>query len=106
MLVRYCNHLDIPFHVQAICKGIVAAREHGIADGRSPSSIVGGAIYFACLLLGVPKVIKDIAVLGVSEGTFKPMYQLFYTNRRKLVKDEWIKEGKVNVDRLPVETAK
>ncbi len=107
MLVRYCNHLDLPSHVQAICRDIVvAAREHGIAEGRSPVSIVGGAIYFACLLLGVPKHIKDIvAVAGVSEGTIKVVYRLYYTGRQKLVKDEWIKEGKVNMDRLPVETA-
>jgi transcription initiation factor TFIIB len=70
MLVRYGNHLDLPPHVQAICKDIlVAVREHGIADGCSPSSIVGGGIYFACLLLGVPKAIKEIAAQGVSEGT-------------------------------------
>ncbi len=102
ILVRYCNHLDLPPHVQAICKDIlVAAREHGIADGCSPSSIVGGGIYFACLLLGVPKAIKEIAAQGVSEGTIKRMYRLYYTDRRRLVKDEWIREGKVYVDRLP-----
>jgi transcription initiation factor TFIIB len=73
LLVRYCNHLDLPPHVQAICKDIiVAAREHGIADGRSPVSIAGGAIYFACLLLGVSKAVKDISmVAGVGEGTIK-----------------------------------
>jgi transcription initiation factor TFIIB len=98
----------LPPHVQAICKDIiVAAREHGIADGRSPVSIAGGAIYFACLLLGVSKAVKDIsAVAGVSEGTIKLVYRLYYADRQKLVKDEWIKEGKVNMDRLPVETAK
>jgi transcription initiation factor TFIIB len=93
--------------VQAICKDIiVAARQRGIADACRPSSIVGGAIYFACLLLGVPKTIKDIAALGVSEGTIKRMDRLYYTNRRKLVKDEWIKEGKDYMDRLLVVMAK
>lgn len=106
LLVRYCNHLDLPPQVQAICKDIiVAAREHGIADGRSPVSIAGGAIYFACLLLGVSKAVKDISmVAGVSEGTIKLVYRLYYTDRVKLVKQEWINEGKVNMDRLPVET--
>jgi transcription initiation factor TFIIB len=103
ILVRYCNRLDLPPHVQAICGNIVvAAREHGIAGGRGPLSIAAGAIYFACLLLGVPKAIKDIAALGVGEGTIKLMYRLYYTDRQKLVKDEWIKEGKVYMDRLPV----
>ncbi|KAH9174598.1 transcription initiation factor IIB [Lactarius sanguifluus] len=106
LLVRYCNHLDLPPHVQAICKDIiVAAREHGIADGSSPVSIAGGAIYFACLLLGVSKAVKDISmVAGVSEGTIK--LRLYYTDRQKLVKTEWIADGKVNMDRLPVETTK
>ena len=45
-------------------------------------------------------------VAGVSEGTIKLVYRLYYADRQKLVKDEWIKEGKVSMDRLPVETAK
>jgi transcription initiation factor TFIIB len=102
ILVRYCNHLDLPPRVQAICKDIVvAAREHSIADGCNPSSIAGGGIYFACRLLGVPKTIKEITAQGVSGGTIKRIYRLYYTDRRKLVKDEWIKEGKVYMDRLP-----
>lgn len=56
LLVRYCNHLDLPPNVQSICSDIiVAARKHGIADGRSPVSIAGGAIYFTCYLLGKNK---------------------------------------------------
>jgi transcription initiation factor TFIIB len=102
ILVRFCNRLDLPPRVQTICKDIVvAARGRGIADGCNPSSIVGGAIYFVCLLLGVPNAIKEIAAQGVSEGTIRRMYRLYYTDRRKLVKDEWLKEGKVYMDRLP-----
>ena len=63
-------------------------REHDIADGRSPSSKTGAAIYFACLLLGVPEPVKDIAALGVSEVNIKRVYQLYYTDRRRLAKDE------------------
>ncbi|KAH9013157.1 cyclin-like protein [Lactarius deliciosus] len=102
LLVRYCNHLDIPPHVQAICKDIiVAVREHGIADGRSPVSITGGAIYFACVLLGLSKTIKDISmVTGVYEGTIRLVYRLYCTNCQKLVKKEWVVEGKTNTDPL------
>ncbi|KAH9060435.1 cyclin-like protein [Lactarius vividus] len=102
LLVRYCNHLDIPPRVQAICKDIiVSVREHGIADGRNPVSIAGGVIYFACSLLGVSKTIKDISmVVGMCEETIKVMYRLYITNRQKLVKKEWIAEGKTNTDRL------
>ncbi|KAJ7591527.1 hypothetical protein C8J56DRAFT_566106 [Mycena floridula] len=70
LLVRYCNHLDLPPNVQSICSDIIiAARKHGIADGRSPVSIAGGAIYFTCHLLGKVKSLKDIgAVAGGSSG--------------------------------------
>ncbi|THH17751.1 hypothetical protein EW146_g3126 [Bondarzewia mesenterica] len=105
LLIRYCNHLDLPPNVQAICRDIViAAREQGIADGRSPVSIAGGAIYFTCHLLGKPKTARDIsAVAGVSEGTIKLVYRLYFAEKEKLVKEEWIKEGKANLDRLPVD---
>ncbi|KAF7294313.1 hypothetical protein HMN09_01160300 [Mycena chlorophos] len=103
MLARYCNHLDLPQNVQAVCKDvIIAAREHGIADGRSPVSIAGGAIYFTCNLLGVSKALKDIsAVAGVSEGTIKLVYKLYHADKEKLVKQEWIDSGKADLERLP-----
>src|SRR5260221_274681 len=92
LLVRYCNHLDLPAQVQSICSDIIiAARKHGIADGRSPVSIAGGAIYFTCHLLGKVKSVRDIsAVAGVSEGTIKLVYRLYYAEKEKLVKQEWI----------------
>jgi transcription initiation factor TFIIB len=103
LLVRYCNHLDLPANVQSICADIiVAARKHGIADGRSPVSIAGGAIYFTCHLLGKVKSARDIStVAGVSEGTIKLVYRLYYQDKEKLVKPEWIAEGKAKLERLP-----
>jgi len=108
LLVRYCNHLDLPPNVQSICSDIiVAARKHGIADGRSPVSIAGGAIYFTCLLLAKQKSVRDIsAVAGVSEGTIKLVYRLYYAEREKLVKQEWIDEGKADLSRLPYDSTK
>jgi hypothetical protein len=43
---------------------------------------------------------------GCDEGTIKLVCRLYYTDRTKLVKKEWIADGKVNMDRLPVETTK
>lgn len=108
LLVRYCNHLDLPPNVQPICSDIIVkARDLGIALGRSPISVAGGAIYFTCHLLGKPKSMKDIsAVAGVSEATIKLVYRLYYSDREKLVKEEWVKEGKAKLDRLPVESSK
>jgi len=106
--VRYCNHLDLPPNVQPICSDIIiAARKYGIADGRSPVSIAGGAIYFTCHLLGKVKPVRDIsAVAGVSEGTIKLVYRLYYAAKEKLVKQEWIDEGKVSLDRLQLDPNK
>jgi len=105
MLARYCNHLDLPPNVQAICSDIIVlARKHGIADGRSPVSIAGGAIFFTCNLLGKTKSLRDIsAVAGVSEGTIKLVYRLYYNEKEKLVKKEWIDDGKADLSRLPFE---
>lgn len=103
LLVRYCNHLDLPPNVQSIASDIIIeARKHGIAAGRSPVSIAGAAIFFACHLLGKTKNIKDIgAVAGVSDGTMRLVYKLFYVEKAKLVKQEWIDSGKVSLARLP-----
>ncbi|KAF9006649.1 cyclin-like protein [Cyathus striatus] len=108
LLVRYCNHLDLPANVQSICSDIIqAARKHGIADGRSPVSIAGGAIYFTCHLLGKDKHARDIsAVAGVSEGTIKLVYRLYYAEKEKLVKQEWIDDGKAKFDNLPFDSTK
>ncbi|KAF8639987.1 hypothetical protein AX17_001233 [Amanita inopinata Kibby_2008] len=108
LLVRYCNHLDLQANVQSICSDIiVAARKHGIADGRSPVSIAGGAIYFTCLLLGKTKPVREIStVAGVSEGTIKLVYRLYYAEKEKLVKQEWIDDGKAKLERLPYDTTK
>jgi len=106
LLVRYCNHLDLPPNVQSICGDIIiAARKHGIADGRSPVSIAGGAIYFTCHLLGKVKSARDIsAVAGVSEGTIRLVYRLYYNDKEKLVKDEWLTDGKAKMERLPFDS--
>ncbi|EEB86741.1 hypothetical protein MPER_16192, partial [Moniliophthora perniciosa FA553] len=83
---------------------IVAAREHGIADGRSPVSIAGGAIYFTSHLLGKGRSLKEIGdVAGVSEGTIKLVYRLYFQEKEKLVKEKWVEEGKADLKRLPPE---
>jgi len=105
LLVRYCNHLDLPPALQSMCSDIIIeARNLGIADGRSPVSIAGGAIYFTSHLMGKPKSAREIStVAGVSEGTIKLVYRLYYAERHKLVKEEWIKDGKANIDLLPLD---
>ncbi|QRV87845.1 transcription initiation factor IIB [Ceratobasidium sp. AG-Ba] len=103
LLNRYCNQLDLHASVDTACKEvIIAARNHGIADGRSPISIAGAAIFFTSHLLGQPKSAKDIcSVAGVSESTIKLVYRILWGDREKLVKKEWLESGKAAMERLP-----
>ncbi|KAL0950230.1 hypothetical protein HGRIS_010216 [Hohenbuehelia grisea] len=105
LLSRYCNHLALTPDVESICRDIIiAARKQGIADGRSPVSIAGGAIYFTCHLLGKNKPCREISsVAGVSEGTIKLVYRLYYNAKEQLVKQSWITDGKAKMERLPIE---
>lgn len=95
LLARYCNHLDLPPNFQRVCADVIGlAREHGIAAGRSPVSIAGGAIYFVCHLLGHPKSSKDISVVaGTSEGTIKLVYRLYYRERDRIVPENIVESG-------------
>lgn len=104
LLGRYVNHLDLPVYVEsAATKLVVASREHGVADGRSPISIAGAAIYFVSHLYDQPKSAKEIAmVAGVSESTIKLVYRLMYQKREKLIEEKEIESGKASFARLPV----
>ena len=105
LLVRYCNHLDLPPNFQAICSDIIKfAREVGYGDGRSPVSVAGGAIYFTCHLLGQPKSAKEISsVAGVSESTIKLMYRIYYNYKSRFLPKSWVEAKKLNLDNLPDE---
>jgi len=108
LLARYCNHLDLPPNYQRICSDIIGlARDQGIAAGRSPVSIAGGAIYFVCHLMGRPKSSRDIAaVAGTSAGTIKLVYRLYYQEREKIVPNELLESGKGDLSRLPNDSGK
>jgi transcription initiation factor TFIIB len=103
LVPRYCNHLNLPAHVQNFCVDVILnAREHSIANGRSPVSLAGAAVYFTTCLLDKPKQMKEISrVAGVSEGTIKLVYRIMYQEREKLVDPEWITSGRADLSRLP-----
>jgi len=103
LLSRICNRLDLPMYVESMASDIIRlAREHGVADGRSPVSISAGAIYFAAHLLGSPLSAKAIsAVAGVTDSTIKIIYRLYYAQKEKLVKNEWRASGRADMSRLP-----
>lgn len=103
LLGRYVNHLDLPVYVEKAASDLVKQnREHGVADGRSPISIAGAAIYFASHLYGQPKPAKEIAVVaGVSESTIKLVYKLMWHEKERLVEKKDIESGKAVMSRLP-----
>lgn len=90
LLVRYCNHLDLSPNVQSIYGDVIsAARKLAIADGRSPVSIAGGAIYHMCNLFGRDKSLLDIcAVAGITENTMKEVQRLNHAQKAKLIRQE------------------
>jgi len=103
IVARYTNHLDLPVFVSnAAERLVVACKEHGVADGRSPISIAGAAIYFASHLYAHPKPAKEIAVVaGVSESTIKLVYKLMYHEKERLIPKADLEGGRANFTRLP-----
>lgn len=102
LLSRYFNHLDLPANFQPVCESIIkTARLKGIAIGRSPISICGGAIWFTSQLLGQPKPLKEVSqVAGVSEGTIKLVYRSFVDHKERLVNAKLLESGKADFSRL------
>lgn len=74
----------------------------GVLAGRSPLSAAAACIYMASHLMGNPKSPKDIAtVAGVSDGTIRTSYRLLWAKREDLIDEDWLKEGKGDLKRLP-----
>lgn len=103
LLSRYVNHLDLPVYISTAAKELIKeCRNHGVADGRSPISLAGAAIYFTSHLYGQGKSAKEIAeVAGVSDSTIKLVYKLMYKEREKLAAKEAIDSGRAVLSRLP-----
>ncbi|KAL9613842.1 MAG: hypothetical protein Q9167_001640 [Letrouitia subvulpina] len=103
LCVRYCSNLNLPQQCNILSQDIAKKLESiGSLAGRSPISTAAACIFMASHLLGMGKTAKDIApVAGVSDGTIRNAYKLIYVEREKLIDPAWIKEGKVELKRLP-----
>ncbi|KAH8833885.1 cyclin-like protein [Flagelloscypha sp. PMI_526] len=97
VLARFCNHLALPAFVERMCFEIVVrARDLGIGESRSPTSIAGAVIHFVCLAVPINKNLTEISqVAGVGESTIRLVYRLFHANRKDLVKQAWLDSGKM-----------
>ena len=75
----------------------------GALAGRSPLSVAAACIYMASYLTKQGKTAKEIsAVAGVSDGTIRTAYKFLYLEREKLVRPEWLQNGKGDMKNLPV----
>lgn len=100
---RYCSLLALSRSAVMASKSIADNMvSKGVLAGRSPLSAAAACIYMASHLMGVPKSPKEIAaVAGVSDGTIRTSYRLLYVKKEELIDDDWLKEGKGDLKRLP-----
>ncbi|KAG8525887.1 uncharacterized protein KY384_000647 [Bacidia gigantensis] len=105
---RYCNALRLPFAINKVSREIAEKMDsEGMLAGRSPLSVAAACIFMASHLMGVPKTAKEIStVAGVSDGTIRNAYKIFYPDKEKLISPEWLEKkqgGYVgDIARLPV----
>lgn len=75
LLPRYCGHLALGIEIERSARYIIekaGANSQGVVDGRSPTSVAAGGIFFTCLLFGRSVRMRDIAdVAQVSETTIR-----------------------------------
>ncbi|KAG9233525.1 cyclin-like protein [Amylocarpus encephaloides] len=106
LCLRFCSQLGLKNQqFVKVSQGLASEVGKIVVElaGRSPLSIAAACIYMASFLLGRPKTPKEIAsVAGVSDGTIRTSYKYLYNQRDKLIKPEWIAEGKGKLDNLPV----
>ena len=105
LVTRYCNHLHIATSsgIATIAAEVVArAAEVCSLDGRRPTTVAAGAIYFACVLMGFGEKMKEICeVGGTTESTVQGVYRVLYAKREELVKTDKFEDGRARLDRLP-----
>ena len=104
LCVRYCSHLGLPPFCQSVAEELAEKMSNvGALAGRSPLSIAAACIYMASYLTKRPKTAKEISlVAGVSDGTIRNAYKFLYADREKLVKPEWLQNGKGDMSLLPL----
>ena len=101
-VAHYCDRLELPPYAEEYCKHIIqTGLELGIGDRRSPVTIASSAVLFTCKLLGAEKSTMEVKdVVGPSERVTLEVYELYVSEKWKLVKSEWLESGRANMGRL------
>ncbi|KAI9673169.1 MAG: transcription initiation factor IIB [Caeruleum heppii] len=104
LCIRYCSHLGLGAFCQSVAEELAEKMSNvGALAGRSPLSVAAACIYMASYLTKQGKTPKEIsAVAGVSDGTIRTAYKFLYVDREKLVRPEWVQNGKGDMKNLPI----
>lgn len=74
----------------------------GTLDGRNPNTTAGACIYMASHLIDDPKTLKQVAKeASVNDSTIKGAYRKLLDEKDRVIKSEWLGEGKGDLNRLP-----
>lgn len=85
LIRRFCSHLGLSSQVANAAEYIARrCEEIGIFSGRSPITIAASVIYMAGMVFGIDIPSSKIAdITGVSNGTIKSSYKIFYEEKGK-----------------------
>ncbi|KAL8796562.1 MAG: hypothetical protein Q9182_007365 [Xanthomendoza sp. 2 TL-2023] len=103
LCLRFCSQLNLSAKCTTLSQDIaIRAETTGDLAGRSPISTAAACIYMASYLAGEARSAKDVSsVAGVSDGTIRNAFKLMLPNKERLVKSEWIADGRADFKRLP-----
>ncbi|KAL8911619.1 MAG: hypothetical protein Q9171_003226 [Xanthocarpia ochracea] len=103
LCLRFCSQLNLSQKCTSLSQDIaIRAETTGDLAGRSPISTAAACIYMASYLAGEGRTAKDVSVVaGVSDGTIRNAFKLMLPNKERLVKPEWIADGRADFKRLP-----
>lgn len=105
MLPRFISNLGLSKTegFQSACLHVlIAGKALGLIDGRSPLTVVGSLLYFTSHLWGVGKSAKEVCkVVDTTESTIRGRYKVLWEEKARLVKPEWLVDGRADFSRLP-----
>ncbi|KAI9762156.1 MAG: hypothetical protein M4579_000636 [Chaenotheca gracillima] len=103
LCIRFCSNLGLKPPCTMVAEELAEQMSSvGALAGRSPLSAAAACIYMASYLMKQRRSPKEISnVAGVSDGTIRTAYKYIYAQREKLIKPEWIKDGKGDMKLLP-----
>lgn len=101
---RYGSMLELSPKSESLARKLAAhVQAIGTLDGRNPNTTAGACMFMASHLQGETlKTFKDVAkVASVNDSTIRGAYKKLLDEKERIVKAEWLGEGKGDLSRLP-----